>query len=92
MKEAYILHYTVQATLLTLLLSMPPIIVATITGLLVSLLQALTQVQEQTLSFGVKLFVTIVVLLLSIFWMGEELVRFTMQIFEGFPILTRVRG
>lgn len=92
MKEAYILHYTIQATMLTLLLSMPPIIVATVTGLLVSLLQALTQVQEQTLSFGVKLVVTIAVLLLSVFWIGEELVRFTMLLFEGFPVLTKVKG
>ena len=92
MKEAYILHYTIQATMLTLLLSMPPIIVATVTGLLVSLLQALTQIQEQTLSFGVKLVVTIAVLLLSVFWIGEELVRFTMLLFEGFPVLTKVRG
>lgn len=78
--------------MLTLLLSMPPIIVATVTGLLVSLLQALTQIQEQTLSFGVKLVVTIAVLLLSVFWIGEELVRFTMLLFEGFPVLTKVRG
>lgn len=89
MKEAYILQYTVEAVMLTLLLSLPPILVATITGLLISLLQALTQIQEQTLSFGVKLIVTVVVLLLSVFWVGEELVKFTMLIFEGFPYLTR---
>lgn len=90
MKEAYILHYTIEAVMLTMLLSLPPIIMATITGLMVSLLQALTQIQEQTLAFGVKLVVTIVVLLLSVFWMGEELVKFTLLIFEGFPFLTRV--
>jgi type III secretion protein S len=89
MKEAYILQYTIEAVMLTLLLSLPPILVATLTGLLVSLLQALTQIQEQTLSFGVKLIVTVVVLLLSVFWVGEELVKFTLLIFEGFPYLTR---
>ena len=89
MKEAYILQYTIEAVMLTLLLSLPPILVATLTGLLISLLQALTQIQEQTLSFGVKLIVTVVVLLLSVFWVGEELVKFTLLIFEGFPYLTR---
>ena len=89
MREAYLLQYTVQAVMLTLLLSLPPIVVATVAGLVVSLLQALTQVQEQTLSFGVKLVVTNVVLLISVFWVGEELVQFTLQIFNGFPFLTR---
>ena len=49
MNEAMIIHHAGTAMLLVLLLSMPPIIVATVVGVLVSLLQALTQIQEQTL-------------------------------------------
>ena len=44
-----------QAMVLVMWLSMPPIIVASGVGIIISLLQALTQIQEQTLSFAVKL-------------------------------------
>ena len=83
MKEAIILEFTAKAVLLILLLSMPPILLATLTGLLVSLMQALTQIQEQTLSFGIKLVVVIVVLLLTSHWMGGELVNYTTYIFNA---------
>ena len=44
-----------QAFYLVLMLSMPPIIVASVVGVLFSLFQAITQLQEQTLSFAIKL-------------------------------------
>jgi type III secretion protein S len=42
----------IQAMLLVLWLSLPPIVVASVVGILFSLIQALTQILEQTLSFG----------------------------------------
>lgn len=89
MTQAYILDITAQALILVLLLSMPPIIVATFVGILVSLLQALTQVQEQTLSFAVKLIVVTVVILLTASWTGAEMYKFTEHLFDVFPTLTR---
>lgn len=89
MSEALILDYTVKAAMLILLLSMPPIIVATGVGLLVSLLQALTQIQEQTLSFAVKLIAVAVTLLLSINWLGGELYNYTINILEAIPLTRR---
>lgn len=80
---------TNQALILVLILSMPPIIVATVVGVLVSLIQALTQVQEQTLGFAVKLIVVTLVLLLTAGWTGAELYKFTLQIFDTFPTLRR---
>ena len=80
---------TNQALVLVLILSMPPIIVATVVGVLVSLIQALTQVQEQTLGFAVKLIVVTLVLLLTAGWTGAELYKFTLQIFDTFPTLRR---
>ncbi len=41
--------------MLVMLLSLPPILVASVVGIGISLLQALTQVQEQTVSFAIKL-------------------------------------
>jgi type III secretion protein S len=74
---------TSDALLLVLILSMPPIIVATLVGLAVSLLQALTQIQEQTLSFAVKLICVTLVILLTAHWVGGELYRYTLRIFDG---------
>ncbi|MBI1247941.1 EscS/YscS/HrcS family type III secretion system export apparatus protein [bacterium] len=82
MSESAILEYTVQASVLMLLLSLLPIVIATVIGLIVAVLQALTQIQEQTLSFAVKLIAVAVTLLLSMNWMGAELYNYTLSIFE----------
>ena len=73
----------IDALKLTLILSMPPIVVATLVGLLVSLIQALTQIQEQTLSFAVKLICVSVVLVVTADWLGGELYRYTLNVFDG---------
>jgi type III secretion protein S len=82
MSHDTIIAFTVNAGMLMLLLSMLPILVATIIGLMVSLLQALTQIQEQTLSFAVKLVAVAATLLLSMNWMGAELYNYTLAIFQ----------
>ena len=89
MNQSFLIEMTNQALILVLILSMPPIIVATVVGVLVSLIQALTQVQEQTLGFAVKLIVVTLVLLLTAGWTGAELYKFTLQIFDTVPTLRR---
>ncbi len=83
MSEGMILEYTVGAATLMLLLSMLPIVIATFVGLVISLFQALTQIQEQTLSFAVKLIAVSVTLLFSMNWMGAELYNYTLAIFDS---------
>jgi type III secretion HrpO family protein len=85
MDSARILEYTVNAVYLTMMLSMAPILVATIVGLIVSLFQALTQIQEQTLGFAVKLIAVTITLLLTARWMGSELLTFCNHLFDVFP-------
>lgn len=92
MSQSFILDIAAKALTLVLILSLPPIIAATVIGLLVSLLQALTQVQEQTLSFAVKLIIVTAVLILTMPWVGAELVRFTEYVFDSFPQLTSGRS
>jgi type III secretion protein S len=84
MTQADITSYLVQALWLTLLLSLPTILVAAIVGTLFSLLQALTQIQEQTLSFAVKLIAVGLTLFLTAGWLGGELMNYTLSIFDGF--------
>jgi type III secretion HrpO family protein len=85
MTEALVLDYAMKCMVLVLLLSLPPILVATVLGLLVSLFQALTQIQEQTLSFAIKLVAVVATLVLTARWLGIELVNYTVNILDTFP-------
>lgn len=76
-----------QSMFLVLMLSLPPIFVASIVGLLFSLFQAITQLQEQTLSFGIKLIAVSVTLFLSAGWMTGQLIQLSQTIFEKFYLL-----
>lgn len=77
-----ILATTKEAMFLVLILSLPPIIVASVLGVMVSLLQAVTQVQESTLSFAVKLLGVTVTLALTIGWLGGELLLYANAMFD----------
>ena len=78
-----------QALYLVLWLSLPPIIVGSVVGTLFSLFQALTQIQEQTLSFGIKLISVSLTFLLSARWVGGEMFNFALQLFDSIPTLGR---
>ena len=77
-----VVSYVNEALYLTLLLSMPTIAVAAIVGTVVSLLQALTQIQDQTLSFAIKLIAVALTLYLTSGWTGAELLRYTRTLFD----------
>jgi type III secretion HrpO family protein len=80
--EIYQLAY--QALLLILILSGPPILISMTIGLFVAILQAATQIQEQTLSFTVKLVAVIFTLLLLGGWLGSQILQFATTIFHNF--------
>ena len=77
-----IYSYTYQALILILLLSGPPIIISTVLGLMVAVFQAATQIQEQTLSFTVKLFAVIFTIIFLGGWLGATILQFTNMIFS----------
>jgi type III secretion protein S len=85
--ESAALNYAVQALYLVMMLSMPPIVVASIVGVVLSLIQAITQLQEQTLTFGVKLIAVVVTLFVMGSWFGAELLRYANEIFTRFYML-----
>ncbi|NDD57748.1 MAG: EscS/YscS/HrcS family type III secretion system export apparatus protein [Chlamydiae bacterium] len=80
--EIYQLSY--HALLLILLLSGPPIIISTILGLFVAIFQAATQIQEQTLSFMVKLVAVILTLIVMGGWLGAQIMQYSSNIFMNF--------
>lgn len=68
--------------LLSLLLSLPIVISVSIIGLLVSMIQALTQIQDQTFSFAIKLIVVIAVIYLTVDWMSQQLYHYAVLIYQ----------
>ncbi|MBI3211527.1 MAG: type III secretion system export apparatus subunit SctS [Simkania negevensis] len=81
--EIYQLSY--QALLLILILSGPPILISMALGLFVAVFQAATQIQEQTLSFTVKLVAVIMTLLLMGGFLCAQIMQFANTIFQNFP-------
>lgn len=82
------MSYLTQAMMLVLVVSMPPIVVASVVGIVVSLLQALTQVQEQTLAFAIKLVVISITIAALASNIGSEIMVFTVKLFTDFPRVT----
>ena len=74
-----------QGLLLILILSAPPILVSMFFGLIVAIFQAATQIQEQTLSFTVKLVAVTLTLMLMGAWLGAQILTFAGNIFKNFP-------
>jgi len=70
---------------ITLLMSAPPLLAALITGLVVSVFQAATQINEMTLSFIPKLVAIFVVLVLFGPWMLSILLDYIRELFTGIP-------
>ena len=71
-----------KALILVIYLSIIPLTASLIVGLVVSFFQALTQIQEQTLTFVPKIIVTIVVIILSASFMVQTLINFSKDIFR----------
>ncbi|MFP8968076.1 type III secretion system export apparatus subunit SctS [Pokkaliibacter sp. CJK22405] len=74
-----------QGMVLVVMLSAPPLLVALLVGVIISLLQALMQVQDQTLPFTVKLVAVGLTLALTGRWVGVELMQLTGQMFNLIP-------
>lgn len=87
MDPAELSRLTAETLYLVLLVSAPVLGVSLVIGLLVGLAQAVTQVQEQTLSFVPKLVGVALALVIAGGWMGAQLIRFTEGIWTAIPDL-----
>lgn len=74
---------------LVLYMALPPLVTAMVVGLAVGILQAVTQVQDQSLPMTFKLLAVILVLVLGGPVLVVPLVRQASQIFDSFPAMTR---
>ncbi|MCB1111281.1 MAG: type III secretion system export apparatus subunit SctS [Chlamydiales bacterium] len=85
MFQTQVVQLAYQGLLLILLLSAPPILVSMFFGILVAIFQAATQIQEQTLSFTIKLVAVTLTLMFMGGWLGAQIMSFAMNIFTHFP-------
>ncbi|NWF97651.1 MAG: flagellar biosynthesis protein FliQ [Nitrospirae bacterium] len=69
-----------------LLVSAPPLMVSLLVGLIVSLFQAVTQIQEFTLTFVPKVIAVFVCLFIFFPWLSKILIAFTANLFEKIPV------
>lgn len=76
-----------QALEVTLLLAAPPLLAALAVGLIISIFQAATQINEATLQFVPKLIVIFIVLILAGPWMLQYLVDYIQRLFGSIPQL-----
>ena len=81
--QDFVVQITNEAILLTIIISMPTIIVSLFLGLAVALFSATTQIQEQTLSFVPKMIGVFVVLAASGPWAGSTMIRFAARCMNG---------
>ncbi len=72
-----------------LMVSAPILISGMVVGLVVSILQAVTQIQEMTLTFVPKIIAVFVALIIFAPWMMEAMIRFTTEIFNNLPLYVR---
>ncbi len=87
MSDAAVMEIGMQALWLSVKIGAPVLLVGLAVGLFVGLIQAVTQVQEVTLTFVPKFIGTVIVFAVAGNWMLQEIVSFTEGLFEMLPSL-----
>jgi flagellar biosynthesis protein FliQ len=87
MTEQFVVYLFREAFYTTLLVSAPMLLLSLVVGLLIAVFQAATSIQEITLTFVPKMIVVAVVAVLTLPWMMEIMVGFTVNLFHQIPML-----
>lgn len=83
--EAKLIGLGVETFKIALYLSMPMLLAGLIAGLVISIFQATTQINEMTLSFVPKILIVIVVAIFTMPWMMNMMMEFTIRMIEMIP-------
>ena len=85
MNQDTVIHLAMQALIVALKVSMPFLLAGLVVGLAVSVFQAVTQIQEQTLSFIPKILVTGAVMAIGGPWMLGQMIAYTEALYTSIP-------
>lgn len=75
----------VETMRLTVMISLPILLVALVVGLVISIFQATTSIQEQTLTFVPKILAIVGALVVFGSWIASSLIVFTINLFDMMP-------
>ncbi|MFK5953270.1 MAG: flagellar biosynthesis protein FliQ [Desulfobacterium sp.] len=89
MTPEFVVSFAQEAIKVTILVSLPVLIMGLVVGLLISIFQAVTQINEMTLTFVPKILVVMVGLLFLAPWMLEHMMTFTIAVIENIPAYIR---
>ena len=89
MTPEFVVNFAQEAIKTTILVSMPMLGLGLAVGLVISIFQAVTQIQEMTLAFVPKILIVLLALLFFAGWMLEHLMQFTVTTIEQIPIYIR---
>jgi flagellar biosynthetic protein FliQ len=89
MSTDFVVGIMAETVWTTLLLAAPVLIVGLLVGVLISLFQAVTQVQEMTLVFVPKIVACLIALVAALPWMINILVSFTHNLFTNIPLYVK---
>ncbi len=85
MNQDEVISLTLEAMVLAFKIGMPLLMVGLVIGLVVSVFQAVTQIQEQTLAFIPKVIGLAVVLVVGGPWMLDQVVTYTQELYSSIP-------
>lgn len=86
MSQEFVIRLAGEALYTVLKASAPMLVVALVVGLIISIFQATTQIQEQTLAFVPKIVAVLLSILIFGPWIMTTLVDFTTNLFNNLPI------
>lgn len=89
MTPEFVVTFAKESIILTLLLSAPMLLLGLLVGLLISIFQAVTSIQEMTLSFVPKIVAVLLGFLFFLPWMLEKITSFTIRVIENIPMYIR---
>jgi len=87
MSHQFVIDLSREAILTALMISMPMLIIALGVGLLVSVIQSVTQIQEQTLTFVPKLIMVGGAFIIGLPWLLQILIKYTTALIQGIPAM-----
>ena len=88
MNEATVMDITAKTIWLAIQIASPALVAALITGLIISVFQAATQINEQTISFIPKILVMLAALVICGPWIVQKMMGFTIDLFKEIPSIT----
>ena len=89
MSQDLVTQIIYNGVMLTLILSLPAVGLGLLVGLTISLFQAVTQIQEQTLTFVPKMVVVLGVIALTSPWLISMMLDFTISLWSGIPSMVK---